>query len=154
MPGITLTPIPMGTRTSTNLTGEMHAMRTARIADGEREDLVHELLLSGFDQSIRQPAERRWRWLMAAHIVGQNRFALHWNSHVAMLQFALVTRDLAEAVGQLFRLVLVPLGHLFDRLPVGNTGRSNVNAFAPMELAPDLEQLIADTRQSARSSRH
>lgn len=77
MLGITPTPIPMGTRTSTDLTGEMLAMRTARtarIADGERDDLVHELLLSGFDQNIGQPAERRWRWrwLMVAHIVGQN----------------------------------------------------------------------------------
>lgn len=131
----------------------MLVMRTARIADEKRDDLVHELLLSGFDQSIGQPAERRWRWLMAADVVGQNRFALHWSSHVAMLQFALVMRNLPEAVGQLFRLVLVPLGHLFDRLPAGNTGRSNVNAFAPMALAPDLEQLIADTRQMGRSTK-
>lgn len=128
-------------------------MRTARIADEKRDDLVHELLLSGFDQSVGQPAERRWRWLMAAHVVGQNRFALHWDSHVAMLQFAFVTRDLPEVVGQLLRLVLVPLGHLFDRLPTGNTGRSNVNAFAPMALAPDLEHLIADTRQMGRSTK-
>ena len=79
MPGITRTPIPMGTRTNTDLTGEMLAMRTARtarIADGEQDDLVHELLLSVGEGDVELHAPRRAsqqgaevrRWSMAVAV--------------------------------------------------------------------------------------
>ena len=55
-----------------------------------------------------------------------------------MLRFAIEIRDAREAWGQLFRLALVPVGHALRRLPVGNTGRSNVSAFVPMTLPEDL----------------
>ncbi|MDZ4127794.1 MAG: DUF3703 domain-containing protein [Hydrogenophaga sp.] len=32
----------------------------------------------------------------------------------------------------------MPLGHLLGRLPLGNTGRSHVGAFRPMQVAPEL----------------
>ena len=88
----------------------------------------------------------RWAWLEAAHVVGQQQFALHWASHTAMLRFALQTRDLPEAAGQLLRLALVPLGHLLQRLPAGNTGRATVSALTPMPVDAHLSQLI---RQAA-----
>jgi hypothetical protein len=37
---------------------------------------------------------------------------------------------------------LIPLGHLFQRLPLGNVGRANVSAFVPMPVAPQLVELI------------
>ena len=54
--------------------------------------------------------------------------------------------DGREIRGQLPRLALVPLGHLFSRLPAGNTGRSNVSAFAPMDVPADLKRLLDDGR--------
>ncbi|MCV0386070.1 MAG: DUF3703 domain-containing protein [Nitrobacter sp.] len=42
----------------------------------------------------------------------------------------------------MFRLAIPPLGKLTSRLPLGNTGRSNVSAFAPMELPPDLRAIL------------
>ena len=55
---------------------------------------------------------------------------------------------MAEAFGQLFRLALVPLGHLTGRLPAGNPGRATVSAFRPMPVRADLRALIAQARMA------
>ena len=67
-------------------------------------------------------------------------------ANVTMLRAAWRLADARESRGQLLRLSLVPLGHLFGRLPLGNTGRSNVNAFAPMDVPVDLKRLLDDGR--------
>jgi hypothetical protein len=51
--------------------------------------------------------------------------------------------------GQLLRLLLVPLGHLSGRFPLGNTGRSHVSAFRPMSVAPEP---LATIRAHQRTS--
>ena len=79
---------------------------------------------------------------MAAHIVGQTQFGLHLRSHALMLQYAIQIRAWTEAVGQLLRLALVPVGHLVGRLPIGNSGRATVSAFQPMSVSPDLQRMI------------
>lgn len=83
-----------------------------------------------------------WHHLERAHIIAQTDLRAHIASHGAMLAFALRLGDGREAAGQLVRLVLAPLGHLTGRLPFGNTGRSNVSAFAPMALPPDLAAIL------------
>lgn len=67
-----------------------------------------------------------------------------------MLGLAWRTRELSELSGQVLRLLLVPLGHLLGRLPVGNTGRATVNAFRPMPVAPDLLATIRAFQQSSQ----
>ena len=89
----------------------------------------------------------KWQSLQAAHIVGQRYFWLHVDSHIQMLQLALRTRDWMEAAGQIFRLGLVPFGHLLGRLPVGNPGTSDVCAFFTKEISPGLRDLIAKARR-------
>ena len=98
--------------------------------------------MQGFAASQGHDSEARWAWLVAAHVVGQHDFSLHWRNHVAMLRFGLELRDYPEAAGQLFRLLLAPFGHLLGRLPAGNTGRANVSAFKPMALDDSSKQLI------------
>lgn len=93
-------------------------------------------------QAPNTSIEEQWRWLAAAHIVGQPHFLLHLHSHALMLRLALRTRDGAEALGQALRLLLVPIGHALARLPAGNTGRANVSAFRPMEVSGELRALI------------
>ena len=107
---------------------------------------VFDHLLANFKRSRDQEGEVRWQWLTAAHIVGQHHFPLHVRSHLAMLGFALRTADWPEAGGQLFRLALVPLGHLTGRLPAGNIGRATVSAFAPMPLDARSRELILAAR--------
>lgn len=54
----------------------------------------------------------------------------------------------ARGWGQLFRIALVPLGHLTDRLPLGNPGKAGVSAFESMLVSPDILQLISDARNT------
>lgn len=84
--------------------------------------------------------------LERAHVLGQRDFMRHWHVHRLMLRAAWALADGREIRGQLLRLALVPLGHLLRRLPIGNTGRSNVSAFAPMDVPPDLRRLLSDDR--------
>ena len=59
-----------------------------------------------------------------------------------MMRFASEHRDWREVAGQMFRLALAPLGALTGRIPVGNTGRSNVSAFLPMPIADQLRRAM------------
>lgn len=79
-----------------------------------------------------------WRHLEWAHILSQPHLGLHLASHRSMLGFAIALRDWREAAGQIVRLALAPLGALTGRIPIGNTGRSNVSAFQPMPVPQDL----------------
>lgn len=84
-----------------------------------------------------------WHHLERAHILAQTNLRAHIASHGAMLAFAIRQGDGREAAGQLVRLMLAPLGNFTGRLPFGNTGRSNVSAFAPMALPPDLAAVLS-----------
>lgn len=117
---------------------------------GQRR-LVFRQLMDGFRTAPSTEPEARWAWLEAAHVVGQRSFGLHWESHTAMLRFALQTQNLSEATGQLLRLALVPLGHLLQRLPAGNSGRATVSAFAPMPVHERTMRLIRQAATAAES---
>ncbi len=83
-----------------------------------------------------------WHHLERAHILAQTSLGPHCVSHWRMLAFAVRLRDWPEAAGQLLRLALAPLGNLTGRLPIGNTGRSTVNAFNAMDIPPDLRAIL------------
>lgn len=83
-----------------------------------------------------------WHHLGRAHILAQTSLGAHCVSHWKMLVFAIRLRDWPEAVGQLLRLALAPLGNLTGRLPIGNTGRSTVSAFTAMDIPPDLRAIL------------
>jgi Protein of unknown function (DUF3703) len=108
-------------------------------SDAQRHRVTQRLLQQAATQ---HSPTLRWQYLSAAHIAGQMQFGLHMQTHWAMLRAALAQANTREVLGQIFRLALVPLGHALGRLPMGNTGRANVSAFAPMDLAPDLLALI------------
>ncbi len=108
--------------------------------------LIVNRLLQDFRDDCRPSVEQQWLRLAAAHVVGQNDLSLHLQVHSTMLGFAVRTRDWAEAVGQLVRLALVPVGHLLDRLPAGNIGRATVSAFKPMPVPPEVMELIVQAR--------
>ncbi len=99
-------------------------------------------LLEAFDASAGQAAPQRWLWLEAAHVVGQTTLPLHWRSHRRMLAYARELGDRREIAGQWLRLALVPVGHLLQRLPLGNTGRVTVHALRPMQPPPAVQRLV------------
>ncbi|MCW5627584.1 MAG: DUF3703 domain-containing protein [Rhodoferax sp.] len=49
----------------------------------------------------------------------------------------------------MLRLALVPLGHATGRLPIGNSGRSDVSAFSAMAVRPDLAMLLSQAARQA-----
>ncbi len=114
----------------------------APMADPLQRERAFDHLLTAFARDANAPPATRWHWLEAAHVLGQTTLSLHWRSHSAMLRYALQLRDLREAGGQVLRLALVPLGHALARLPIGNTGRAQVSALAPMVPQPHITRLI------------
>lgn len=88
-----------------------------------------------------------WVALERAHIISQPYLGPHLANHWAMLGFAFDLRDWREAAGQLVRLALAPLGALTGRIPIGNSGRSNVSAFKSMPIADDLLAKISGGRE-------
>ncbi|MGE0099053.1 MAG: DUF3703 domain-containing protein [Hydrogenophaga sp.] len=96
---------------------------------------------------------QRWLLLEAAHVTGQTRLGPHLDTHARMLALAWETRDGREVLGQLFRLLLVPLGHLTGRLPLGNAGRSDISAFQAMPIRKDIAELIAQVAQAVDGPR-
>lgn len=85
-----------------------------------------------------------WTALERAHILSQPRLRPHIRVHRLMLGYAVELRDGREILGQAVRLALAPLGVLTGRIPRGNTGRSNVSAFAEMPMPADLAAALRD----------
>lgn len=96
-----------------------------------------------------------WHHLERAHIAAQVRLGPHCGSHLRMLRLAWRLRDWREVRGQVVRLALAPLGNLTGSLPVGNSGRSNVSPFAPMEIEPEMRLVLGlSASRSDRSSQN
>lgn len=81
-----------------------------------------------------------WRAHELGHIVAQPYLGLHLRSHAGMLGLAWRSRNTAEVVAQVVRLVLAPVGHALGRTPPQNvgTGRFGVMEHGtwPSELDP------------------
>jgi len=92
--------------------------------------------------SKEQNFEEAWHHLERAHVVAQDRLGQHCFAHWRMLKIAWKTRDWRELLGQIFRLSLAPIGNITGRLPIGNSGRSNVSAFARMEIEPEIRRVL------------
>ena len=106
-----------------------------------RRLIKHEM--SDFEKArLEDDGDSAWRALERAHIISQPFLGPHLGNHRAMLRYAIEQRDWREVMGQLVRLALAPLGALTGRIPIGNTGRSNVSAFQKMPIPDDLRRAI------------
>lgn len=107
---------------------------------------IYTRLIRRFGETPTQDLKLRWLLLEAAHVVGQTRLGPHLQVHGLMLALAWETRAAKEMVGQIFRIALVPLGHLLGRLPLGNSGRSNISAFRAMPPSAEILRVIAESQ--------
>lgn len=123
---------------------DLGTMQTKNTMDQGLQQAAYKTLRTQAIKCTNLP--EKWQLLQAAHIVGQCFFWLHIDSHIKMLKLALRTRDWHEAVGQIFRLSLVPFGHLLGRLPIGNPGTADVSAFSTPEIPHSLRKLITNAR--------
>ena len=55
---------------------------------------------------------------------------------------ALLIAIYAAAIVSLFGVLPSDLGHLLQRLPLGNTGRATVSALRPMQPPPQVQRLV------------
>lgn len=84
-----------------------------------------------------------WERLGDAHVLSQSWALSHVRVHWTMLALGWRTRDVREVTGQAFRLVVAAPGSLTGRYPAGNSGRSDVSAFASAPVRIDLADLLA-----------
>lgn len=87
-----------------------------------------------------------WSHLERAHILGQQQFIPHLQSHWLMLKLAVDQSDWTEIRGQLLRLLLTPIGHLTGRLPLGNPGSSRYPVLQALPVPDDLQSLLSGTK--------
>ncbi len=80
-------------------------------------------------------------WLERVHILSQRLPVLHAQSHWLMLRAGWQLRDFREMLSQIPRIMAALL---FSKIwvPLGNTGRARVSAFAPMPLSQELQRLL------------
>jgi hypothetical protein len=103
-----------------------------------------------FQQAEHAMQERRntdaFQWLERAHILTQRQPVPHARSHWLMLVLGWQTRDYREVAGQIPRIVAALL---FSKIwvPIGNTGRSRISAFAPMPISQELQRLLQGGEQ-------
>ncbi len=83
-----------------------------------------------------------WRRLEEAHILSQPWPSPHVAVHGRMLGLALRRGPRREILGQIFRVLVAGPGSAAGRYPVGNTGRADVSAFAPMTMPADLRSVL------------
>ena len=80
--------------------------------------------------------------LERAHILGQLHVVPHTLTHWRMFVIACRRRDLPAAWGQAVRMVLGAVGSAVGRVPVGNTGGTDISMFARLPVDPELARLI------------
>lgn len=123
------------------------ATHTDSMAVERADQVTHARLISSARHA--DTSDLAWRFLEAAHVLGQMNVRLHLRTHAAMFGLAWRTLNRRELVGQAFRLVLVPLGHLTQRLPEGNPGTSGISAFQALPVRDELTALISQARRSS-----
>lgn len=87
-----------------------------------------------------------WLHLERAHILGQPYPMAHIFVHLKMLVYGVRTKNIAEVIGQIPRLVFGGVKSFVGEIPVGNTGGANVPPLKPMQIPDDLQQIIYETK--------
>lgn len=93
-----------------------------------------------------EAATEAFPWLERAHILSQRMLVLHAQSHWLMLRAGWQLRDFREVLSQVPRIMAALL---FSKIwvPLGNTGRASVSAFAPIPLSQELQRLLEGDEQ-------
>jgi hypothetical protein len=90
---------------------------------------------------------KAWYHLEHSHILGQSYPIEHTYTHWLMLKFGVRQKNLKEVVGQLIRLLVGGWKSFIDRVPLGNTGGSNVPPLKKMDLPSDLAHVLNKYRK-------
>lgn len=77
-----------------------------------------------------------------AHILSQKSVIAHLGVHWVMLIYAYGKKDYKELRGQILRFLVVIPGHLFGRVPKGNTGWSSIRLTQELPIPNDLNKYL------------
>jgi hypothetical protein len=80
--------------------------------------------------------------LEVAHVLGQQAVGPHVRTHAWMFRVGCKRRSLAQAWGQLLRIVLGALGSAVGIVPAGDTGGTNISMFKRLPIAPAIRHLV------------
>lgn len=83
-----------------------------------------------------------WRHLERAHILAQAYPIEHTLVHWEMLKFGFRIKNYREVMGQIPRLIVGGVKSFVGKIPVGNTGGTNVPPLRPMEIPEDIRQIL------------
>lgn len=113
---------------------------------------LDKLILRARESSQDENFNSAWRLLEDAHVLSQPYASYHTYVHWEMLKLAVHERNWREILGQVLRLFIAAPGSWSGRYPYGNTGRSNVNMFLPMEIQGKLQEKMKklDREEAAR----
>ncbi|HMV08083.1 MAG TPA: DUF3703 domain-containing protein [Cyclobacteriaceae bacterium] len=112
-----------------------------RMPSGLRPHYIKELQAAR-DNYLLEKWMLAWRHLERAHILGQPWAVEHTEIHWKMLKFGIAIKDWKEIAGQLPRLVFGGVKSFVGKIPVGNTGGSNVPPLRPMEIPEDIKAMM------------
>lgn len=96
-------------------------------------------------------AAREFQHLQRAHVLGQHHVWPHTRSHLAMFALAWRQRDVRALAGQLLRIIGGAIGSIIGRVPLGNTGGSNISPLQVLPIADDLLTLLKQDPRSAHA---
>ena len=86
--------------------------------------------------------QNAWRHLERAHVIGQAYPLEHTFVHWKMLQFGFRIKSTREILGQLPRLLIGGVKSFVGKIPVGNTGGSNVPPLKSLPIEEELQQIF------------
>jgi hypothetical protein len=89
-----------------------------------------------------------WYHHERSHVLGQSYPFQHTYSHWLMLKFGFRQKKFEAVFGQLLRLLVGGWKSFIDRVPIGNTGGSNVPPMQKMEMSRDLTHILNHYRKS------
>ena len=77
-----------------------------------------------------------------AHVLGQFYVVPHVKTHIWMFFIGLRTGNFKEVLGQTLRIPLAMIGSALGKVPLGNTGGTNVKLTTTMPIPDDLKQYL------------
>ncbi len=91
--------------------------------------------------------EKSFHHLERAHVLGQLYVVPHTRCHIWMLFVGIRTRNLKEVVGQLIRIPGGIVASALGKVPIGNTGGTNIKLTTTLPVPDEFRQVLGYDEQ-------
>jgi hypothetical protein len=101
--------------------------------------------LRAYKNSLREgKLKSAWRSLERAHVIGQAYPYEHTYVHWRMLQFGVMIKKPREVIGQIPRLLIGGVKSFVGKIPVGNTGGSDIPPLKSLPIEKDILEIFQE----------